>query len=195
MMEPRAMDGVEQGAAMNTYFSTTRRALMLAALLAAAPWALAIDAPKAGDACFKRVFDKTASTGRWLVRECVKEADLFFQVDFRDPKLQQYAAMFKVAGDGMGSDSHNYIVLEGDTLAIDIMSERGGQVVLLHPLSGGTELSKLDIAYMNPDEGGKFNLKRSGNMIRLKTSVDEIAVAVDSEGRLRNVTKPVPQKK
>lgn len=179
---------------MNKMIATMRHALMLAALLAAAPALHAGDMPKASDACFKRVFDKTASTGRWLVKECVKNMDMYFQVDYRDPKAQQYAAAFKVTTDGMGDDSHNYIVVAGDTLAIDIMSERGGRVVLLHPVSGGKELSNLEVPYMNPDEGGKFNLKRTGNTIRLSTSVDEIAVVVDAEGRLRNVSKSARQK-
>lgn len=180
---------------MNKLIVTTRYALILAALLAAAPAVNAGEVPKAGDACFKRVFDKTASTGRWLVKECVKNTDMFFQVDYRDPKAQQYAATFKVAADGMVDDSHNYVVVAGDTLAIDIMSERGGRVVLLHPVSGGAELSNLEVPYMNPDEGGKFNLKRTGNTIRLSTSVDDIAVVVDAEGRLRNATKPGARKK
>ena len=166
-------------------------ALLSAALLAVSPAAQAAgQAPKAGDVCFKRVYDKTASTGRWLVKECVKNTDLYFQVEFRDGQLHEYATSFKFSGDGMGDENHNYTVLAGDSLAIDIFSERGGQMVFLHPVTATKELSSVQAAYMNPDEGGVFNLKKTGSTIRLKTNFDDIAIAIDPDGRLRNVTKP-----
>ncbi len=183
---------------MNKIISTVTLGVLYGALsgalFAAAPAALAQAAPKAGDACYKRVFDKTASTGRWLVKECVKNTDIYFQVDFRDAKAQQFSAQVKVAGDGMGDDNHNYTVVAGDTLAIDILSERGGKVVLVHPMNDSKELSTLEVPYMNPDEGGKFNLKRSGNTIHLTTSVDALAIAVGQDGRLAKVTKPASKK-
>jgi hypothetical protein len=169
-------------------FSSAGLAMLFAGLLASVP-AQGASAPKAGDACFKRVFDKTASTGRWLVKECVKETDMFFQVDFRDAKAQQFTSQFKVASDGMGDDNHNYTVVAGDTLVIDIMSERGGQVVFVHPVTDSKELSRLELPYTNPDEGGAFTLKRSGNTIALKTSTDDIAVAIAPDGRLSKTAK------
>lgn len=176
---------------MTKIFVCIRVVMMAAALLAAAPGTQAAgQAPKAGDACFKRVYDKTASTGRWLVRQCVKDIDLYFQVDFRDGQLGEYTTLFKFAGDGMGSENHAYTVIAGDSLAIDIMSERGGQVFFLHPVTASKELSSLQVAYMNPDEGGVFKLKKSGNTISLKTSFDDIAVAIGPDGRLDNVTRP-----
>lgn len=176
---------------MTTIFTGIRAALMSVALLAAAPGAQAAgQAPKAGDACFKRVYDKTASTGRWRVLECVKDVDLYFQVDFRDAQLREHTSSFKFAGDGMGNENHAYTVIAGDTLAIDVMSERGGQVFLLHPVTDSKELSSLQVAYMNPDEGGVFKLKKTGNTISLKTSFDDIAVAIGPDGRLKNVTRP-----
>ncbi len=175
---------------MNKIVST----LLLAATCAASPAAYAQQAPQAGDACYKRVFDKTASTGRWLVKECVRNTDMYFQVEFRDARAQQFSTQVKVGGDGMGDDNHNYTVVGGDTLAIDIMSERGGQVVLVHPVNDSKELSTLEVPYMNPDERGTFNLKRTGNTIHLKTSVDDIAVAVGQDGRLAKVAKPARKK-
>ena len=179
---------------MNRIFLCMQAALLSAALVSSAQ--AAGQAPKSGDACFKRVFDKTASTGRWLVKECVKDVDLYFQVDFRDSKARESTALFKFSGDGMGSDNNAYTVVAGDSLAIDIPSERGGQVFFLHPVTGTKELSSVQVPYMNPDEGGKFTLKRTGNTISLKTNVDDIAIAIDPDGRLRNVTRPVkaPQK-
>ena len=174
---------------MNKIFLCMRAALLAAALASGAQ--AAGQEPKAGDACFKRVFDKSASTGRWLVKECVKDVDLYFQVDFRDGQLREYATTLKFSGDGMGSDNNAYTVVAGDSLAIDIPSERGGQVFFLHPVTATKELSSLQVPYMNPDEGGKFNLKRTGNTISLKTNSDDIAIAIDPDGRLRNVTRPV----
>lgn len=176
---------------MHTLFSRTVLALLCAGLAATAQ---AASAPKAGDACFKRVFDKTAATGRWLVKECVKETDMYFQVDFRDAKAQPFSTLFKVASDGMGDDNHNYTVVAGDSLVIDIMSERGGQVVFIHPVSDGAQLSTLELPYMNPDEGGAFALKRTGNTLQLKTNADDIAVAIAPDGRLSKISKPARKK-
>ncbi|WP_426100219.1 hypothetical protein [Massilia sp. TSP1-1-2] len=177
---------------MTKIFLCMRAALVAAALLAGAQ--AGAQAPKAGDACYKRVFDKTASTGRWRVMECVKNTDLYFQVEFRDSELHEFSSMVKFAGDGMGDDNNNYTVVGGDSLAIDIMSERGGHVIFLHPVSAAKELSSVDVAYMNPDEGGKFNLKKSGNTLRLTTNENDIAIAIGPDGRLKNVTRPAPQK-
>ena len=50
---------------MTSILLSIRAVLLAAALVAAAPAIHAAEAPpKAGDACFKRVYDKTASTGR-----------------------------------------------------------------------------------------------------------------------------------
>ena len=176
---------------MTKIFLCMRAALMSAALLAAASGAHAAgQAPKAGDPCFKRVFDKTASTGRWQVKECVRDADVHFQVDFRDGQLHEYGSAFKLAGKAMDDENHAFTVIAGDSLAIDILSEHGGRVVFVHPVTATKELSSLEVSYMNADQGGKFNLKRTGNTISLKTSMDDIAIAIGPDGRLKNVTRP-----
>lgn len=176
---------------MTKIFLCMRAALMLAALLAAASGAHAAgQAPRADDPCFKRVFDKTASTGRWQVKECVRDVDVYFQVDFRDGQLHEYASAFKFAGKAMDDENRAFTVIGGDSLAIDVMAERGGRAVFFHPVTATKELSSLEVAYTNTDEGGKFNLKRTGNTISLKTSLDDIAIAIGPEGRLKNVTRP-----
>ena len=169
-----------------------RCVLACAALLTLSPGVQAAE-PTANDPCFKRVFEKTNSTGRWLVKSCAVGVSEHFQVEFRDAKLQQYAASF--------IDSHteavintNFLLIAPDTLSIELETERGGRVVLLHPVSGTSELSTLKVPYMNPDEGGKFSLKQTGNTIRLQTSVDDIRVAVDLDGRLSKVNTPARKK-
>ena len=167
-------------------------ALACAALLAAVPGALAAE-PKASDPCFKRVFEKTNSTGRWLVKECGADGGDYFQVEFRDARLQQYAASFSDS-DGESIVDTNFQLLAPDTLSIELGAERGGRIFLLHPVAGTRELSTLKVPYMNPDEGGKFNLKQTGNTIRLQTNADDVTVAVDLDGRLSKVSKP-PRRK
>ena len=168
---------------------TARVALVCAAamgaLLAASPGAMAAE-PKPNDPCFKRVFEKTASTGRWLVKECGADGSEYFQVEFRDAQLKQYRASFSDA-DGASIADTNFLLVAPDTLSVDLMAERGGRIFLLHPVSGTTELSSLKVPYMNADEGGKFSLKKTGNTIRLQTSVDDVTVAVDLDGRLSKV--------
>ena len=177
---------------MNMTTLLARCALACAALLAASPGALAAQ-PTANDPCFKRVFEKTNSSGRWLVKECAAGGSDHFQIEFRDAKLQQYAASFSDT-DGESIVDTNFVLLAPDTLSIELAAERGGRIMLLHPVSGTGQLSTLKVPYMNPDEGGKFALKQTGNTIRLQTSVDDITVAVDLEGRLSKVTTPARKK-
>ena len=177
---------------MNMTKLLARCALAGAALLASAPGALAAE-PKPNDPCFKRVFEKTNSTGRWLVKECGAGGSEYFQVEFRDAKLQQYAASFSDS-DGESITDTNFQLLAPDTLSIELTAERGGRIMLLHPVSGTSELATLKVPYMNPDEGGKFALKQAGNTIRLQTSVDDIRVAVDLDGRLSKVNPPARKK-
>ena len=158
--------------------------------LAATPAVLAADM-KASDPCFKRVFEKTNSTGRWLVKECGAGGSAHFQVEFRDSRLQKYAASFS---DGESIVDTNFLLLAPDTLSIELGAERGGRVILLHPVTATGELSSLKVPYMNPDQGGAFHLKQNGNTIRLQTSVDDVTVAVDLEGRLSMVSKPARKK-
>jgi hypothetical protein len=166
--------------------------LACAALLAASPTVFAMQ-PKASDPCFKRAFDKTGSGGRWLVKECTFDSVLYYQVEFRDAKLQQFSVTLSDA-DSESIVETNFLVVSPDTLSIDLEAERGGRVFLLHPIEGSKELSALKVPYMNPDEGGKFDLKKSGNVIRLKTTDDDITVAVDMDGRLSKVNKPARKK-
>ena len=177
---------------MNHFPSTMRGLLACAIMLAASPAALAAE-PKTNDPCFKRVYEKTTSTGRWLVKQCGADGTEHFQVDFRDAKLQQYAAKFADA-DAQSITGANFILVAPDTLAVDLMAERGGRIVLLHPVASGPELSSLKVPYMNPDDGGKFNLKKTGNTIRLQTNEDDITVAIDSDGRLSKVARPARKK-
>ncbi len=177
---------------MNMTKMMARCALACAALVAAAPAAMAAE-PKPNDPCFKRVFEKTQSTGRWLVKNCETELGSRYQVEYRDAKLQQYAASFKDDHQGSIVDT-SFQLLAADTLAIEQMSERGGRVFLLHSVTGTKELSTLEVPYMNPDEGGKFNLKQTGNTIRLQTNFDDVTVAVDADGRLSKVNKPARKK-
>jgi hypothetical protein len=167
-------------------------AASLAALLAATPGAAAAE-PKPNDPCFKRVFEKTASTGRWLVKECGADGSEYFQVEFRDAQLKQYRASFSDPDGGSISDT-NFLLVSPDTLSVDLMAERGGRLFLLHPVSGTDELSSLKVPYMNPDEGGKFSLKKTGNTIRLQTSGDDVTIAVDLDGRLSRVAKSARKK-
>jgi hypothetical protein len=160
--------------------------------LAGSPGAIAAE-PKPTDPCFKRVFDKTASTGRWLVKQCGADGSEYFQVEFRDAQLKQYRASFSDA-DSEGISDTNFLVVAPDTLSIDLMAERGGRVFVLHPVTGTTELSSLKVPYMNPDEGGKFSLKKSGNTIRLQTNADDVTIAVDPEGRLSKVARSARKK-
>lgn len=177
---------------MNMTKLVARCMLACAAMLAMAPGAFAAE-PPAKDPCFKRVFEKTNSTGRWLVKECGAGGSQYFQVEFRDAKLQQYAASFS-DNDSESVVDTNFQLLAPDTLSIELAAERGGRIMLLHPVSGTRELSTLKVPYMNPDEGGKFALKQTGNTIRLQTSVDNVTVAVDLDGRLSKVTRPAPKK-
>jgi hypothetical protein len=177
---------------MNIKKMMARCALACAALIAAAPAAMAAE-PKPNDPCFTRVFEKTQSTGRWLVKNCETELGSRYQVEFRDAKLQKYTASFKDDHHGSVMDT-SFQMPAGDTLAIEQITERGGQVFLLHPVAGTTELSTLQVPYMNPDEGGKFNLKQTGNTIRLQTNFDDVTVAVDPDGRLSKVNKPARKK-
>ncbi len=166
--------------------------LACAALLAVCAGAQAAE-PKANDPCFKRVFDKTTSTGRWLVKECSGNPVEYFQVEFRDAKLQQYSASFSDADVESIVDT-NFLLVAPDTLSVDLMAERGGRIFLLHPVAGTKELSSLKVPYMNPDEGGKFDLKKNGNTIRLQTNENDVTVAVDVDGRLSKVSKPARKK-
>lgn len=169
-----------------------RCVIACAAWLAVAPGALALDI-KANDPCFKRVFEKTNSTGRWLVKECVAGENSHFQAEFRDARLQKYAASF-IDTNSDAIVETNFLLLAPDTLSIELAAERGGRVILLHPVTGSADLSTLKVPYMNPDEGGKFSLKQNGNTIRLLTNADDVTVAVDLEGRLSKVTKPARSK-
>lgn len=177
---------------MNMTKLLARCTLACAALMASAPGAMAAE-PKPSDPCFKRVFEKTNSTGRWLVKACAAGAGEHFQVEFRDARLQQYAASFSDS-DGESITDTNFLLIAPDTLSIELAAERGGRIVLLHPVSGTGELSTLKVPYMNPDEGGKFSLKQTGNTIRLQTSADDIRVAVDLDGRLSKVNTPARRK-
>lgn len=174
---------------MNKLNVVARCALVCGLMLAAAPAVLAAEVMKPNDPCLKRVFEKTTSTGRWLVKECAGKKEHHFKVEFRDAKMQQFSAMFSDA-DPESISGENYTLVAPDTLAVDMMAERGGRVFLLHPVSGTNELSSVRVDYMNPDEGGKFNLKKTGNNIRLVTNEDDITVLVDAEGRLSKVNKP-----
>jgi hypothetical protein len=169
-----------------------RMMLVCAAMLAALPAAFAKE-PKAADPCFKRAFEKTTSTGRWLVKQCGADGVDYFQVEFRDAKLQQFNASFSDSGTD-GIVDTNYVLVAPDTLSIDQMAERGGRIFLLHPVEGGKELSTLKVPYMNPDEGGKFDLKKTGNTIRFKTNEDDVTVAIDLDGRLSRVARPARKK-
>ena len=177
---------------MKHFPSTIRGLLACAIMLAASPATLAAE-PKSNDPCFKRVFEKTTSTGRWLVKQCGADGIEHFQVDFRDAKLQQYATKF-TDDDAQSITGANFILVAPDTLSVDLMAERGGRIVLLHPVASGLELSTLKVPYMNPDDGGKFDLKKTGNTIRLKTNQDDITVAIDLDGRLSKVTRPAQKK-
>jgi hypothetical protein len=169
-----------------------KMSLLVCAALLAASGALAAE-PKANDPCFKRVFEKTTGTGRWLVKECSGNSIEYFQVEFRDAKLQQFSASFSDA-DAESIAGTNFMLVAPDTLSVDLMAERGGRIFLLHPVAGGKELSMLKVPYMNPDEGGKFELKKNGNTIRLQTNENDVTVAVDLDGRLSKVSKPARKK-
>ena len=47
---------------------------------------------------------------------------------------------------------------------------------------------------MNPDDGGKFNLRKTGNTIRLQTNEDDITISIDPDGRLSKVARPARKK-
>ena len=166
--------------------------MLCVAMLAASPAAFAAE-PKPNDPCFKREFEKTTSAGRWLVKSCGVVGASYFQVEFRDAKMQQYAGKFSDS-DPESIVGENFILVAPDLLSMELMAERGGRVYLLHPIAGSNELSSLKVPYMNPDEGGKFDLKKVGNTIRLKTNEDDITVAIDLDGRLSKVNRPARKK-
>ena len=178
---------------MNKLTLMARCALVCGAMLALSPAVLAAEVMNPNDPCLKRVFEKTTSTGRWLVKECAGKVEHHFKVEFRDAKLQQYSAMFS-DDDPSSIVGENYMLVAPDTLALDLMAERGGRVFLVHPVGGTNELSTVRVDYMNPDEGGKFNLKKTGNNIRLVTNEDDVTVVVDAEGRLSKMSKPRKKK-
>lgn len=161
---------------------------MMTVLLAGSIGVAEARAPKADDKCFKSVSDKKTTTGRWLVKECMdeKEGGLHYVVEFRDTAGVRYKGRaMEQYSDGVVQEDYKHPA--ANTLSIDLMSERGGNAFLFHPIKGTGSLSVIKFHYMTFDEGDGLSLKQTGNAIRARTPFETIDFTIDEQGLLKKI--------